>query len=91
MNFKKLIAPLAAAAVLAIAGVPTASAQEAMSPDQQYAYTCGHLGSSCDGDEAAKPRRAKRSCGRRARRAAGQTRQSGRRARCGARRAGARR
>ena len=87
MNAKKLIAPLAAAAALALAGVPAASAQEqqAMSPELQYAYTCGHLGSSCDDGESARPKRARRTCSKR-------TRGSKSRRRCARpRRAGARR
>lgn len=87
MNVKKLIAPLAATAALALAGVPAASAQEqeAMSPEQQYAYTCGHLGSSCDDGQASKPKKARRTCSKR-------SRSTKSRRRCAApRRAGARR
>jgi hypothetical protein len=93
MNFKKLTASICTVAALALAAVPAASAQEqeAMSPEQQYAYTCGHLGTPCDDGEAAKPKRAKRSCSKRSRRASTRAQRSGRRARCGARRAGARR
>lgn len=87
MNAKKLIAPLAAAAALALAGVPAASAQEQepLSPEQQYAYTCGHLGGSCDDGASSRPKRARRTCSKR-------SRGSKSRRRCAApRRAGARR
>ena len=85
----KLVASLCAAFALALAAVPagaTAQEQEAMSQEQQYAYTCGHLGTPCDG---AEPRRsARRSC-RRTR--GSRSRSAQRRARsCSARRARAR-
>ena len=91
MTIKKITASVFAAAALALAGVPAASAaeQEAMPPDQQYAYSCGHLGTPCDDDTASKPKRAKRSCGKRSRTQS--TRSAKSRRRCGARRSGARR
>lgn len=83
------------------AAAPAASAEEqkALSQEQQYAYNCGHLGTSCGRDDAAPARknRARRACGTRQRRAA---KRAGRKAerrytrRCGGRktrRAGARR
>lgn len=94
----KLTASLFATAVLALAAPAAASAQEqeALSPEQQYAYTCGHLGQSCDAGDEARPsrRKARRACGMRSRntksrQARRSTAKSGRR--CGARRMRARR
>lgn len=99
MNRNKFAAALAATLALgAAAPAAFAEEQQAMSPEQQYAYTCGHLGTDCGGGEEAAParKRARKACGTRQRRAA---KRAGRKAqrrytrRCGGatRRAGARR
>lgn len=95
MTAKKITASICTAAAIALAGVPAASAQEqrAMSPEQQYAYSCGHLGTDCGG-ERAKPKKARRACSKRSHRVKSRRRCAARRsagARRSARRAGARR
>ncbi|MEX2195720.1 MAG: hypothetical protein WD844_10590 [Thermoleophilaceae bacterium] len=101
MNRNRIAATLVATLALG-AAAPAASAQEqrAMSPDQQYAYTCGHLGTDCAGEEKATSNRkgTRRACGAKQRRAAKRAgRKAARRytrvcnARRAARRAGARR
>ena len=84
MTAKKITASICTVAAIALAGVPVAGAQEPMSPDQQYAYSCGHLGTDCGADQASKPKKARRACSKRSRSAKKSHR------RC-ARRAGARR
>lgn len=73
----KTAATLVAMLAIGAAGAPSAAAeQRALSPDQVYAYTCGHLGTSCFDAEAAKERaarkkkKAKRACSASKRRAA---------------------
>lgn len=90
----KLAASLCTFVALALAPPAAASAQEqeAMSPEQQYAYTCGHLGTDCGGEDSAqarKPREVRRTCRKSSRGSKTRARRSARR--CGARRAGARR
>ena len=97
MTRNRIAATLVATLAMAAAAPAASAEQEAMSPEQQYAYTCGHLGDDCGvAQEAAKSRkRARRACGTRQKRAA---RRAGRNAerryarRCGSsRRSGARR
>lgn len=98
MSRNRIATTFVAALAVATAAAPAASAeQRAMSPEQQYAYTCGHLGDDCGvANEAAESRkRARRACGTREKRIA---RRAGRKAerryarRCGAaRRSGGRR
>ena len=99
MTRNKIAATLAATLAMgAAAPAAFAEEQEAMSPEQQYAYTCGHLGTDCAAQEEAAParKRARKACGTRQRRAA---KRAGRKAqrryarRCSgtSRRAGARR
>lgn len=100
MTRNRIAATFVAALALGTAAPAASAEQRALTPDQQYAYTCGHLGTDCGGEENAAParKRARRACGAKQRRAA---KRSGRKAarrytrRCygnkSARRTGARR
>lgn len=73
MTRNRIAVTLVATLALGVAA-PAASAgeQKALSQEQQYAYTCGHLGTDCGAEEAAPARKksARRACGTRQRRAA---------------------
>lgn len=66
MNFKKIATTLVATLALGAAAAPAASAaeQRAMTPEERYAYSCGHLGTDCSAQSESRSarKRSRRSC-----------------------------